>query len=76
MLDGQLELIENIYHPSFNLKKPDIKNISRGSFRIATNEEYNLSCYAWHDKNPVHVMSTADATDVEFTKKAIQISEN
>ena len=58
------------YLPSFiQFEKPDMKNISRGSFRFATNEKYNLSCYAWHEKNPVHVMSTADATDVEFEKR-------
>ena len=32
------------YIPSFiQFKKPDMKNISRGIFRFATNQEYNLS---------------------------------
>jgi len=34
----------------------------RGTMKYAINKKYNMSMYAWNDKNPVHVVSTADAT--------------
>ena len=56
--------------PSFiQFTKQDTKKIPRGSFRLATNKKYNLSCYAWNDKNPVHVLSSADGTDINMTQR-------
>ena len=58
------------YLPTFiRFTKSEAKSLPRGCFRVATNEEYNLSCYAWHDKNPVHVLSSADGTDCVSTKR-------
>ena len=58
------------YLPSFiQLSKADVKNMARGSYRFATNDNHQISCYAWNDKNSVHLLSTADSTDVQFTKR-------
>ena len=58
------------YLPKFiQFSKTDVKNMARGSYRFATNDQYQISCYAWNDKNPVHLLSTADSTDVQFTKR-------
>ena len=58
------------YLPSFvRFTKSETLKLPRGCFRLATNKEYNLSCYAWNDKNPVHVISSADATDLETTQR-------
>ena len=40
--------------------------LPRGSYQFAVNREYNMSMHCWHDKNPVHVLSTADST--QFNK--------
>ena len=58
------------YLPSFvHFSKNEVKNLPRGCFRLATNKEFNLSCYAWNDKNPVHILSSADGTDIDMTKR-------
>ena len=58
------------YLPSFvKFTKSETLKLPRGCFRLATNEEHNLSCYAWNDKNPVHILSSADGTDVETTRR-------
>ena len=46
-----------------------MKNLERGHFRFATNRMFNMSVYAWNDKNPVHVMSTADATTLDIVDR-------
>ena len=35
----------------------------RGTMKYAINKKYNMSMYAWNDKNLVHFVSTADAKD-------------
>ena len=58
------------YLPSFvKFTKSETLKLPRGCFRLATNEEHNLSCYAWNDKNPVHILSSADGTDVQTTQR-------
>ena len=58
------------YLPQFiRFKKAETEKYNRGSFRFATNEKYNLCCYAWNDKCPVHVISSADGTNVEFAQR-------
>jgi len=64
------------YLPKFiQFTDNEVKKIGRGSYRLATNSEYNLSCYAWNDKNPVHVLSSADGTEVETTMRRIKSSK-
>jgi hypothetical protein len=64
------------YLPKFiQFTDNEVKKIGRGSYRLATNSKYNLSCYAWNDKNPVHVLSSADGTEVETTKRRIKSSK-
>ena len=54
------------YLPRFiQYKKKDMKKLDRGSYEFAVNKDYNMSMHCWHDKNPVHVLSTADSTQVE-----------
>lgn len=54
------------YLPRFiQYKKKDMKKLERGSYEFAVNKDYNMSMHCWHDKNPVHVLSTADSTQVE-----------
>ena len=64
------------YLPKFiQFTENEVKKIGRGSYRLATNSKYNLSCYAWNDKNPVHVLSSADGTEVDTTKRRIKSSK-
>ena len=37
--------------------------------RYAVNKHYNMCMYAWSDKNPVHIISTADATTAETVER-------
>lgn len=54
------------YLPKFiQYLRRDMSNLKRGSYQFAVNTEYNMSMHCWHDKNPVHVLSTADSTTVE-----------
>ena len=54
------------YLPRFiKYMKKDMTKLPRGSYQFAVNKEYNMSMHCWHDKNPVHVLSTADSTQVE-----------
>ena len=43
----------------------DMRKLPRGSYQFAVNNEYNMSMHCWHNKNPVHVLSTADSTAIE-----------
>ena len=54
---------------SVHFSKSEVKDLPRGCFRLATNKEFNLSCYAWNDKNPVHLLSSADGTDIDVTQR-------
>ena len=59
--------------PSFiKFSKKETLKLPRGCFRQATNAEHNLSCYAWNDKNPVHILSSADGTEVDKTQRRIK----
>ena len=42
-----------------------MRKLPRGSYQFAVNNEYNMSMHCWHEKNPVHVLSTADSTAIE-----------
>ena len=54
------------YLPKFiQYLRRDMSNLKRGSYQFAVNTAYNMSMHCWHDKNPVHVLSTADSTTVE-----------
>ena len=54
------------YLPRFiKYLKKDMAKLPRGSYQFAVNNEYKMSMHCWHDKNPVHVLSTADSTTVE-----------
>ena len=54
------------YLPKFiKYMRKDMAKLPRGSYQFAVNKEYNMSMHCWHDKNPVHVLSTADLTEVE-----------
>ena len=54
------------YLPKFiKYMRKDMAKLPRGSYQFAVNKEYNMSMHCWHDKNPVHVLSTADSTEVE-----------
>ena len=58
------------YLPQFiKFSKSEVQKLPRGCFRLATNKKHNLSCYAWNDKNPVHVLSSADGTMIESTQR-------
>ena len=58
------------YLPQFiKFSKAETEKLPRGCFRLATNAKHNLSCYAWNDNSPVHVLSSADGTIMETTKR-------
>ena len=58
------------YLPQFiKFSKAETEKLPRGCFRLATNAKHNLSCYAWNDNSPVHVLSSADGTEMETTKR-------
>ena len=37
--------------------------------QYAVNKDYNMSMFAWNDKNPVHIISTADSTRQDFVDR-------
>ena len=45
-----------------------MKKLPRGSYQFAVNKDFHMSMHCWHDKNPVHVLSTADSTKNEEVK--------
>ena len=58
------------YLPRFiKYLKKDMKKLPRGSYQFAVNKDYHMSMHCWHDKNPVHVLSTADSTKIEEVKR-------
>ena len=57
------------YLPSIiQFKKPDMKNIARGSFRFATNEKYNVSCYV--TTTSVFILYSTYLTQLNHNDKA------
>jgi hypothetical protein len=44
----------------------------RGTSRLAVNKENNLVAIGWIDGNPVHMITTADGTEISQVKRRIQ----
>ena len=64
------------YLPSFiQFKKNELKKMSRGCFRFAINKKHHLSCYAWNDKCPVHLLSSADGTYITSTQRRVKATK-
>ena len=58
------------YLPRFiKYLKKDMVNLERGSYLFASNIEHNMSMHCWHDKNPVHMLSSCDSTKVDVVRR-------
>ena len=57
------------YLPRFSkyLKK-DMATLERGSYQFASNIEHNMSMHCWHEKNPVHMLSSCDLTKIDIVQ--------
>ena len=58
------------YLPRFiKYLKKDMANLERGSYQFASNIEHNMSMHCWHDKNPVHMLSSCDSTNIDVVQR-------
>jgi hypothetical protein len=52
--------------------KAEARKEKRGTSRLAVNKENNLVAIGWIDGNPVHMITTADGTEITSVKQRIQ----
>jgi hypothetical protein len=56
---------------SIRFTKKDARTLPRGSYRMAVSVEKHMTIFGWNDGNGVHMLSTADGTEISTVTRQI-----